>query len=62
MRPRNVTQAFGCGAEVSLTDCTDDLARSSRSGAEADFTETAVDPIEVRAGQDVAVTVVISFS
>ena len=58
---RVVTQSFGCDASVSLADCKDDLARSSRSGSAADFTETSIAPLDVQAGQEVAVTVVISF-
>lgn len=59
---RVVTQSYGCLADVTRDDCVDDYARSSRSGPDADFTETTIEPLQVIAGQEVDVTVVISFS
>ncbi len=59
---RVVTQNYSCDAAVTLADCRDDIGRSSHWGDAANFTETTIDPLDVQAGQEVAVTVVISFS
>ena len=59
---RVVTQAFPCSSDTSPAACRDDLARSTRSGRDADFTETTIETLAVKADQQVSVTVVISFS
>ncbi|MFT7647983.1 MAG: hypothetical protein ACI8Y4_002733 [Candidatus Poriferisodalaceae bacterium] len=59
---RVITQNYGCPSTIKISACAGDGAFSNRELSEADFTETTVEPIEVLAGQEVSVTVVISLS